>query len=132
MPFLNQVFDSNFSTITDVNNYWNPHWKNEWFVADSPSFFVLSKEGFEVIYMSFSIYSGSLYFDNIENRSINISAGNVDFYVGVDYKKGIGINAHASMLQIGYDGRIIDARLEGLSVGVHICIKKENLNLVME
>ena len=124
MPFLNQVFNSNFSTITAIKNYWNPHWKNEWFVTNSPSLFVLSDEGFKLFNMNFSIYRGSLHFDNIENRSIYISAGNVEFYVGADYKKGIGINASASMLQIGYDGRFIDARLEGLSVGVTYMYKE--------
>ena len=106
------------SVSTGSKNYWNPHWENKWIDTDWPSFLVLSKEGFEVVNWSLSIYKGSLYFDNNENHSLYISAGNIGVYAGINYKEGIGIDAGASVLEIGYDGRIIDASIEGLTIGV--------------
>ena len=99
-------------------NYWNPNWKNKWFDTDWPGFFVLSQEGFEVVNWGLSIYKGSLYFDNNENHSLYVSAGNIVIYAGINYKEGIGIDAGASVLEIGYDGRIIDASIEGLTIGI--------------
>ena len=115
VPSLNK-FTSGISA--SGKNYWNPHWKNKWFDTDLPGFFVLSQEGFEVVNWSLSIYKGSLYFDNNENHSLYISAGNIGVYAGINYKEGIGIDAGASVLEIGYDGRIIDASIEGLTIGI--------------
>lgn len=67
---------------------------------------------------SLSIYKGSLYFDNNENHSLHISAGNIGVYAGINYKKGIGIDAGASVLEIGCDGRIIDASVEFFTIGI--------------
>lgn len=99
-------------------NYWNLHWENKWFDTDWPGLFVLSQEGFEVVNWSLSIYKGSFYFDNNENHSLYVSAGNIGVYAGLNYKEGIGIDASASVLEIGYDGRIIDASIEGLTIGI--------------
>lgn len=54
----------------------------------------------------------------VENHSLYISAGNIGVYAGINYKEGIGIDAGASVLEIGYDGRIIDASIEGLTIGI--------------
>ena len=108
----------NVTSKVGNGNYWNPHWENQWFDTDGPRFFVLSQEGFEVVNWGLSIYKGSLYFNNNENYSLYVSAGNIGVYVGINYKKGIGIDAGASVLEIGYDGRIIDASIEGFTVGI--------------
>ena len=115
IPSLNKFTSG---TSASSKNYWNPHWENKWFDTDWPGFFVLSQEGFEVVNWSLSIYKGSLYFDNNENHSLYISAGNIGVYAGINYKEGIGIDAGASVLEIGYDGRIIDASIEGLTIGI--------------
>ena len=39
------------------------------------------------------------------------------YYAGINYKKGIGLDASANVSEINYDGRFIDAGIEGLSVG---------------
>ena len=115
IPSLNKFISG---TSASSKNYWNPYWENKWFDTDWPGFFVLSQEGFEVVNWSLSIYKGSLYFDNNENHSLYISAGNIGVYAGINYKKGIGIDAGASVLEIGYDGRIIDVSIEGLTIGI--------------
>ena len=112
------IADTTSSLVGDFNkNYWNVHWKNTWVDTDWPGFLVLSKEGFEVVNWGLSIYKGSLFFDNNENHSTYISTGNIGIYAGVNYKEGIGIDAGASVLGIGYDGRIVDASIEGLTIG---------------
>ena len=119
----------NFTSKVGNDNYWNPHWENKWFDTDWPGFFVLSQEGFEVVNWSLSIYKGSLYLDNNENNYLYISAGNVGVYAGVNYKKGIGINASANVLELGFDGKIFDANVEGLSVGLTYMYKDGKLEL---
>lgn len=115
VPGLNKYTSS---VGASSKNYWNPHWENKWFDTDWPGFFVLSQEGFDVVNWSLSIYKGSLYFDNNENHSLYIAAGNIGAYAGINYKEGIGIDAGTSVLEIGYDGRIIDASIEGLTIGI--------------
>ena len=117
-------------TLKVVNdNYWHPHWENKWFDTDWPGFFELSNEGFEIINWDLSIYKGSLYLDNNENNSLYVSAGNVEVYAGVNYKKGIGIKASANVLELGFDGKIIDANVEGLSAGLTYMYKDGKLEL---
>ena len=108
-------------------NYWNPHWENKWLDTGWPSFMVLSQSGFEVLNWDLSLYNGSLYFDRDENHSIYIEAGNVDAYIGLHFEEGIGLDAGASVLVIGYDGRIIDASVEGLAVGITYMYKDGKL-----
>lgn len=111
------------------SNFWRPHWQNKWFDTGWPGFFVLSNEGFEVLNWSLSIYKGSLYFDNNEEHSIYVSVGNIGAYAGINYKKGIGLDVSANVAEIGYDGRIIDANLEGLSIGFTYMYKDGKLEL---
>ena len=84
---------------------------------------VLSQSGFEVFNWDLSIYNGSLYFDHDENHSIYVGVGNVGAYIGLHFEEGIGLDAGASVLVIGYDGRIIDASIEGLTVGITFMYK---------
>ena len=103
---------------SNVNNSWDPHWENNWLDTDWPAFFDLTDEGFEVVNWGLSLYKGSLHFDSYENHSLYVSVGNVGVYAGLNYKKGIGFDAGASAIQIGYDGRIIDADVEFFTVGI--------------
>ena len=111
------------STSTVSGNYWNPHWENNWFDTDWPDFFVLSKEGFKFVDWSLSLYKGSLYFDNNENHSAYVSLGNLAIYAGFvfpqneDTKTRLGFDASASILEVGYDGRIIDVSVSFFTVG---------------
>ena len=84
-----------------VVNYDASSRKEKWLDTDWPTFLSLSNDGFEVVNWSLSIYKGSLYFDHYENRSLYIAGGNISTY-----------------LEIGYDGRIIDANVEFLTIGV--------------
>ena len=115
---------SNVVTISKNNR--NLYWENKWFDTDRPSFFVLSKDGFEVVGWNLSIYKGSLYYDNNDN-SLYVAAGNIEIYAGVDYKKGLGIDSKVSMLEIGYDGKIIDANVYFLSFGITYMYKDGKL-----
>ena len=117
------------SISSDSSNYWNTHWENKWFDTDWPSFLVLSKDGFKVVSWSLSVYKGSLYFDNNENYSLCVSAGNMGIYAGINYKKGIGLDASANVAEIGYDGRIFDATVEGLSIGFTYMYKDGKIEL---
>jgi RHS repeat-associated protein len=96
----------------------NVHWKGKWFDTDWPGFLVLTRDGFEVMNWGLAIYKGSLYFDHAENHSVYVGIGNLSAYIGVNFEEGIGIDASASVLAIGYDGRIIDASIEALSAGL--------------
>ena len=104
-------------------NYWDPHVKEKWFETDVPEFFNFTHDKIELVNWSLSIYKGSLYFDNNENHSLYVSTGNIGIYAGINYKEEIGIDADASVLEIGYDGRIIDASIEGLTIGITFMYK---------
>ena len=108
---------------SNVNNSWDPHWENNWLDTDRPAFFNLTKEGFEVVNWGLSLYKGSLHFDSHENHALYVAAGNAGIYAGLDYQKGIGIDAGVSVLRIGYDGRVVDAYIEGLTAGVAFIYK---------
>ena len=104
-------------------NYFNPHAKEKWFDTDWPSFFILSDDGFEIVNWGLSVYKRSFYFDNNENHSLYVSFGNIGVYAGLSYRDGIGIDVGASLLEFGYDGRIIDVGMEGLGIGMTYMFK---------
>ena len=128
---LNRTYKHDFSLINvesktlrviseaknNVGNYCDPHWKNDLIDTNWPTFLVLSNDGFEAINWGLSLYKGSLFFDNSENHSLYISIGNIGIFTGLvfpkewsdDNKARIGFDASASVIEIGYDGRIIDA-----------------------
>ena len=113
-----------------ANNLFEPevHWKNSWFDTDWPSFAVVSKDGFEVINWSLSVYKGTLFFDRNETRSIYISVGNAGFFVGLLSDKGSGINLDASVIELGYAGEIIDFSVSALTIGFSLYYKDGKLN----
>lgn len=100
------------------------HWENKWLDTGLPDVFVFSKEGLKLIDWGLSVYKGSLYLDHNENHSIYVAAGNVNTSVGIDPQKCIGIDLSASVVEIGYDGRILDASIEGLTLGITAAYKK--------
>lgn len=118
-------------------NYWDPHWENKWFDTDWPTFLSLSNDGFEVVNWGLSIYKGSLYFDNNENHSLYVSLGNISVFAGIvfpkdsskDNKARFGFDASANVIEIGYDGRIIDASVSGLSIGATYLLKDGKFKL---
>ena len=133
---VNQLINQKFSLLMvnifgiNKNNYNSSvHWKNEWFAKDWPSFLLLTKDSFKVLDWSISLYKGSLYFDNNEEHSIYVSVGNIGAYAGINYKKGIGLDVSANVAEIGYDGRIIDANFEVLSIGFTYMYKDGKLEL---
>ena len=69
--------------------------------------------------------------DHEENHSLYVSALNASTYLGINYEEGIGIDMSASVLDVGYDGRIIDANVEILTVGITYMYKMESLNVVL-
>ena len=117
LPIINSKMGS--------GNFWNPHWKNQWADPDCPTLFLLSNDGFEVVSWGLSVYKGSYYFDNNENHSLYVSLGNISIFLGLvfpkdsskDNKARLGFDASANVIEIGYDGRIIDASVSGLSIG---------------
>ena len=127
----------NVSSKTGNDNYWNPHVKGKWFDTDWPTFLSLSNDGFEAINWSLSIYKGSLFFDNQENHSLYVSLGNISIFAGLvfpkdsseDNKTRFGFDASASVIEIGYDGRIIDASVSGLTIGATYLFKDGKFKL---
>lgn len=79
--------------------------------------------------MEFIVYKGNLHLDNNENNSLYVVTGNIGIYAGANYKKGIGFDAGAKVLEIGFDTKIIDASVEGISVGITYMYKDGNLEL---
>ena len=65
-----------------------------------------------------SLYTISLFFDEAEQYSLYLSLGNMDMYLGVDLERGVGIKGSISGVELGYDGRIIDASIQGLTLGI--------------
>lgn len=114
---------------TKNSNYWNPLWENSFLDTNWPGFFVVTTEGFELINWNLSIYKGKMYLDNNKNYLLYISGGNIGIYAGFNYKKGIGLDASANVLEIGFDGKIIDANIEGLSIGFTYTYKDGKLEL---
>ena len=123
-PTIRHLAEINcLSAVRSQPNYLDVHWENKWLDTGWPGFMVLSQSGFEVFNWDLSIYNGSLYFDHDENHSIYVGVGNVGAYIGLHFEEGIGLDAGASVLVIGYDGRIIDASIEGLTVGITFMYK---------
>ena len=119
------------------SNYWNPHWENKLVDTDWPTFLSLSDDGIEAVDWSLSIYKGSLFFDNQENHSLYVSLGNISIFAGIvlpkdsskDNKTRFGFDASASVIEIGYDGRIIDASVSGLTIGATYLLKDGKFKL---
>jgi RHS repeat-associated protein len=97
---------------------WNPHWTNTWFDTDVPSFFVFSNQKAALIDWGLSIYKGSLYFDQAENYSLYVFAGNISAYAGFNFEKNkAGIFVDANLVSFGYDGKYIDVEVSLVGVG---------------
>ena len=119
------------------SNYLAPHTKGKWFDTDWPTFFSLSNDGFELVSCGLSVYKGSYYFDNQENHSIYFSLGNISLFAGFvfpkdsskDNKTRLGFDSSANVIEIGYDGRIIDASVSGLSIGATYLFKNGKFKL---
>ena len=103
-------------------NYWDPHAKGKWFDTDWPEFFNFTHDKIEFVNWNFSLYKGSLYLDHNENHSLYIAGGNISTYLGIG-SDGVGLDVGANVLEIGYDGRIIDANVEFLTVGLTLMYK---------
>ena len=118
--------------ITNPNvgsrNYWYPHVKGKWFVTDVPEFFNFTHDKIEFVNWSFSVYKCSLYFDHNENHSLYIAGGNISTYLGIG-SEGVGLDLGANVLEIGYDGRIIDANVEFLTIGLSFMYKDGTFEL---
>ena len=127
------------SSVLSVNSGWRIYalvqnsfpvytgWKNEWFITDYPDVFVLTNEGFELLNWGLILYRGSLYFDLDENYSLYISSGSIDTYIGINYKKGIGLDLSASAINLGYDGKIADASVDFFTIGFTLMYKDGKL-----
>ena len=74
-----------------------------------------------------SIYKGSLFFDETENHSIVISAGNVSTFAGYNLEsKKYGLFADVNVLSVGYDGRYIDTSISLVGVGLILGWEEKN------
>ena len=100
-----------------------------WFDTDSPSFFNLTNSGFELISWDLSVRKDIIYIDAYKEHSIYLACGNVGIYAGLDYEKGIGFSAGASLISLGYDGKVIDASFEVLTAEVTYMYKDGKLKL---
>ncbi|MBO5285851.1 MAG: hypothetical protein J6B16_03025 [Clostridia bacterium] len=121
------TFDLNNVFVKSISK--KIHWESNWFVVTKPEFFKLSKEGFVIVSLGLSIYKGNLYFDEAETNSLYFSAGNIGVYAGINYKKGIGIEANASVLSIGYDGRFIGVQVDFLTAKFFFTYKNGELKI---
>ena len=126
------MLPSNKLPLTNPNvesrNYWFPHVKGKWFVTDVPEFFNFTHDKIEFVNWSFSVYKCSLYFDYKENHSLYIAGGNISTYLGFG-SEGVGLDLGANVLEIGYDGRIIDANVEFLTIGLTFMYKEGTFEL---
>ena len=56
-------------------------------------------------------------FSENRNEAFLINVGNISTYAGFDYKKGIGLDASAGLIEFAFDSRIIDFSVEFISFG---------------
>lgn len=107
--------------------------ENEWLVTSWPSFLGFSKTKGTLLDWGLSIYKGSLYFDEAENRSIYIGAGNISAFVGYNVKEDkYGVFADANVLSVGYDGRYIDAGISFIGMGFIFGIENKKLKIKLD
>ena len=116
------------SIKSDVNHR-DIHWQNKWVDTDWPSFLVLSQKGLKVVDWGLSIYKGRLYFDNSATHSFYVSVGNIGIYSGFNYEEGIGFEAGASALEIGYEGQFVNVSVEGGAIGITYMYKDGKFEL---
>ncbi len=109
---------SNDPFIRVDRNYFDPHLGSKWLDTGVPRLCVASEEGFELVNWGLSIWEGSLYLDHYEEQSFYISAGSIGAYAGINVKEGIGIDLSASVLDVGFDGKVIDLSVSIIGVGV--------------
>ena len=88
------------------------HWENSWVDTDKPTFLSLTNEGLELASWDLSIYGGSLFFDETQEQSVYVSAGNLGVYAGAHYENGIGFSGGGSVISLGYDGVFLDCSIE--------------------
>ena len=92
-------------------------WSTDWFVTDVPTFLKLTDEGLRIIDWSLNIFQARYLLSENRNEAIVINVGNISTYVGFDYKKGIGFDVSANVVEVGFDSRIIDFNFEFISFG---------------
>ena len=113
------------NTSKGNDNYWNPHWENNWFDTNKPGFLVLSRSAFEVVNWNLALYKGSLYFDNNKQHSVYNASINISMYAGVDFeKRKFGVEFGGSLGQLGYDGIFFDVYVDFLTAKF-FCIYEE-------
>jgi RHS repeat-associated protein len=127
---LPQINTQPSNTSKGNDNYWNPHWKNDWFDTDKPGFFVLSSSAFAVVDWGLTLYKGSLYFDNNEHHSVYNASINISMYAGVDFEElKFGVEFGGSIGQIGYDGIFIDVYIDFLTAKFFCIYKNGKLKI---
>lgn len=109
---------SNDPFIRDDRNYFDPHFESQWWDTGAPRFLVASKEGFELVNWGLSVWKGSLHLDHYEEQYLYISAGNVSTYAGINFEKGGGVDLSANVLEVGFDGKVIDLSVTIIGAGV--------------
>ena len=103
------------------------HTAGKWVDTDWPSFMTVTEEGVEVTSWSMSVWSGTIYFDEEEERSVYISVGNIGAYLGAHVNNGIGAEASVGLITVGYTGKIVGVSADLLSLGANYMYKDGTL-----
>ena len=63
---------------------------------------------------------GDLYFNQEKQQSLFFSIINAEMYAGISVTEGIGLKGLLSVIELGYDGKVIDASVHLLTAGVSL------------
>ena len=82
-----------------------------------PTFLKLTDEGLRIVDRSLNIFQARYLLSENRNEAMVINVGNISTYAGFDYKKGIGFDASAGLIEFAFDSRIIYFSVEFISFG---------------
>ena len=121
-PSLKNNFDGAFDQFSYSNYFKGPETDGDWFEFElTPP--AITKDGIEVIGISFSVYKGNLFFDSSKSHSMYFSAVNFNLYIGLNFKHGVGFETGFNFVEAGFDGRLLDFNGELLTVGISYMLK---------
>ena len=100
-----------------------PYWESKWFDTSGPDLFKVTSDGIVIVDGNVSVFKSTLVFDEEKENSFYLSFGNIGFYLGADYEKGVGLFIDANVAAIGYNGKYIDIEFSLLTANSGVAFK---------
>ena len=100
-------------------NYWDVDWEFDIPENYEGSFLYFDDNEIKIFNLVRNEVKGRLFFDHHHFHSIYFNVLNANASLGFDFDI-IGIDIGANIVELGYDGKFIDAEVKALTVGVTI------------